>query len=392
MNLFIDKLVSEEPYKIIISNKSDKSNEFNKIVISKIVLKDTPMYQIEKFTDTQAFHINISICDLETTIVEYMANSYKQLNAFTTKHEYSLKISKKGKLLTNIKKNTSIKNISNSTTVDTVKKHNKDKNYLLKEGTIIPPLVDLGVFTKDGQIVKSKYDKYKQINKFIEIVEDSLKNYTSKTIKIIDFGCGKSYLTFILYYYLVEIKKMDVQITGLDLKAKVIDKCNDIAKKYGYKNLVFKLGNINSYKHPTDVDMVVTLHACDTATDYALFNAVCWNASIILSVPCCQHEVNSQIKTDNMSLITRYGIIKERTSALLTDAIRANLLEYKDYKTHVLEFIDIDHSPKNILLKAVKNKNITISHKKTLLKEVENVIDEFNLSPTLYNLLIKQES
>jgi SAM-dependent methyltransferase len=390
MNLFIDKLVSEEPYKIIISNKSDKSNEFNKIVISKIVLKDTPMYQIEKFTDTQAFHINISICDLETTLVEYMANSYKQLNAFTTKHEYSLKVSKKGKLLTNIKKNTSIKNISDSTAVDTVKNHNKDKNYLLKEGTIIPPLVDLGVFTKDGQIVKSKYDKYKQINKFIEIVEDSLKNYTSKTIKIIDFGCGKSYLTFILYYYLVEIKKMDVQITGLDLKAKVIDKCNDIAKKYGYKNLVFKLGNINSYKHPTDVDMVVTLHACDTATDYALFNAVCWNASIILSVPCCQHEVNSQIKTDNMSLITRYGIIKERTSALLTDAIRANLLEYKDYKTQVLEFIDIDHSPKNILLKAVKNNNITKSHKKTLLKEVENVIDEFNLSPTLYNLLIKQ--
>ena len=389
MNIFIDKLVNDDPYKIIISNKSDKSNEFNKIIISKIMLRDTPMYQIEKFTDTQAFHINISINDLESTLVEYIPNSYKQLNAFTNKYEYSLKVSKKGKILTNIKKNTSINLAANTKDNKQVKSHNKEKNYLLKEGTIIPPLVDLGIFTKNGEIVKSKYDKYKQINKFIEIVEDSLKNYSSRTIKIIDFGCGKSYLTFILYYYLVEIKKMDVQITGLDLKAKVIDKCNDIAKKYGYKNLIFKLGNINSYKHPTDVDMVVTLHACDTATDYALFNAICWNASIILSVPCCQHEINSQIKSDKMSLITRYGIIKERTSALLTDAIRANLLEYKDYKTQVLEFIDIDHSPKNILLRAVKTKNITASHKKVLLQEVENIIEEFNLEPTLYKLLIK---
>ena len=159
-----------------------------------------------------------------------------------------------------------------------------------------------------------------------------------------------------------------------------------IAKKYGYTNLKFKLGNINSYKHPTDVDMVVTLHACDTATDYALFNAICWNAQIILSVPCCQHEVNKQIKSDNAKLITRYGIIKERTSALLTDAIRANMLEYCGYKTQILEFIDIDHSPKNLLIRAVKS-HISDKTKNEVLKEVNQIINDFNLNPTLVDLI-----
>ena len=385
MNLFIERIIKEKPYKIILNNKSNKENEFNKIVITAKFLKNSPIYQIEKFTDTQAFHININYNDLENVLIEYMTNSYRKLHAFTEKHEFSLKISKKGKILTNITKNNSF----SKSQIDKTSNHNKEKNYLLKEGTIIPPLIDLGIFTTKGEIVKSKYDKYKQINKFIEIVEDSLKNYSSKTIKIIDFGCGKSYLTFILYYYLVEIKHMDVYITGLDLKSKVIDKCNSIAKKYGYTNLEFKLGNINSYKHPTDVDMVVTLHACDTATDYALFNAICWNASIILSVPCCQHEINSQIKSSNYSLFTRYGIIKERMSSLITDAIRANLLEYMDYKTQLLEFIDIDHSPKNILIRGIKSKNITKAHKQKLLKEINTVIEEYSLTPTLYKLLIE---
>ena len=382
MDLFINKLVEAKPYKVIISNKKDKENEFNKIIITLKLIKNTPMYQIEKFTDTQAFHININETDLENAIYEYLNGQYKQLNAWSEDFEFSLKITKKGKPLTNIKKNTSTSKDKPSCSMT----HNTTKNYLLKEGTYIPPLVDLGVFTKEGKIVNSKYDKYKQINKFIEIVEDSLKNYKSKTINIIDFGCGKSYLTFVLYYYLVEIKQMDVHITGLDLKAKVIDNCNKIAKKYGYSNLEFKLGNINSYKHPTDVDMVVTLHACDTATDYALFNAICWNAQIILSVPCCQHEINKQMKASNAKLITRYGIIKERTAALMTDAIRANMLEYCDYKTQILEFIDIEHSPKNLLIRAIKG-SVSDERKQELLNEVNTIIKEFNLEPTIVKLL-----
>ena len=382
MDLFINKLVEAKPYKVIISNKTDKENEFNKIVITLKLIKNTPMYQIEKFTDTQAFHININETDLENAIYEYLNGQYKQLNAWSEDFEFSLKITKKGKPLTNIKKNTSASKDKPSCSMT----HNTAKNYLLKEGTYIPPLVDLGVFTKEGKIVNSKYDKYKQINKFIEIVEDSLKNYKSKTINIIDFGCGKSYLTFVLYYYLVEIKQMDVHITGLDLKSKVIDNCNKIAKKYGYSNLEFKLGNINSYKHPTDVDMVVTLHACDTATDYALFNAICWNAQIILSVPCCQHEINKQMKASNAKLITRYGIIKERTAALMTDAIRANMLEYCGYKTQILEFIDIEHSPKNLLIRAIKG-SVSDKRKQELLNEVNTIIKEFNLEPTIVKLL-----
>ena len=382
MDLFINKLVEAKPYKVIISNKTDKENEFNKIVIALKLIKNTPMYQIEKFTDTQAFHININEADLENAITEYLNGQYKQLNAWSEDFEFSLKISKKGKPLTNIKKNTSTSKDKPSCSMT----HNTTKNYILKEGSYIPPLVDLGVFTKEGKIVNSKYDKYKQINKFIEIVEDSLKNYKSKTINIIDFGYGKSYLTFVLYYYLVEIKQMNVHITGLDLKAKVIDNCNKIAAKYGYSNLEFKLGNINSYKHPTDVDMVVTLHACDTATDYALFNAICWNAQIILSVPCCQHELNKQMNPSNAKLLTRYGIIKERTAALMTDAIRANMLEYCGYKTQILEFIDIEHSPKNLLIRAIKG-SVSEKKKKELLDEVNTIIKEFNLKPTIIELL-----
>lgn len=380
METFIEKLIADKPIKIILSNKASKENEFNKVVITKKVIKNKPMYQIEKFTDTQAFHININEADLKNILSEYIDIQYKQLNAWGEEYEFNLKITKKGKVLTNIK----MYSPSNKSICATT--HNTKKNYILKEGSYIPPLVDLGVFTKEGKIVNSKYDKYKQINKFIEIVEDSLKNYKSETIRIIDFGCGKSYLTFVLYYYLVEIKKLNVHITGLDLKEKVIKNCNEIAKKYGYTNLKFKLGNINSYKHPTDVDMVVTLHACDTATDYALFNAICWNAQIILSVPCCQHEVNKQIKSDNAKLITRYGIIKERTSALLTDAIRANMLEYCGYKTQILEFIDIDHSPKNLLIRAIKS-HISDKTKNEVLKEVNQIINDFNLNPTLVDLI-----
>ncbi|MBE5935684.1 MAG: SAM-dependent methyltransferase [Lachnospiraceae bacterium] len=381
MDLFIDKLISEQPYKIILSNKTNKDNEFNKIIITSKIIKGISMYQIEKFTGTQAFHININSTELENVLYQYIPNDYKQLNGFSNNFEFNLKVTKKGKFLTNIKKNTAVE-LTNNTSA-----HNKEKNYILKEGTLIQPLIDLGVFTKEGKIVRTMYDKYKQINKFIEIVEDALKDYKSDTIRIIDFGCGKSYLTFIMYYYLVELKHMNVHITGLDLKEKVIDKCNSIAKKYNYKNLTFKLGNINSYKHPTDVDMVVTLHACDTATDYALYNAICWNAKIILSVPCCQHEINNTMKANTATLLTRYGIIKERTAALMTDAIRANLLEYMGYKTSVLEFIDIEHSPKNILLRGVKKGSISDKKKQQLLKEIKVITKEFNINPTLLKLL-----
>lgn len=376
--LNIEKITNDNILKIVISNKIKNENKYKKI---NIVLKEKnskEYYQIEKYTDKQVFHENIEKEQLKNILAELINGNYKQVNAWSEAYIYELKISKKGKV--NLKKSRS----ANNNVVS--KKHNNDKNYILKEGNLIRPLIDLGVFTKEGKVVHSMYDKYKQINRFIEIIDDEIKDKDYKKLTILDFGCGKSYLTFVLYYYFTEIRQIDVKMIGLDLKEDVINKCNKIAKLYNYHNLHFELGDINGFKYNNKVDMVITLHACDTATDYALYNAIKWNAKNIFSVPCCQHELNGQMHSDDLSIITKYGIIKERVAALLTDSIRGNLLEYMGYKTQILEFIDIEHSPKNILIRAVKS-NISQTKKDKALKEVENVISEFNVMPTLYKLL-----
>lgn len=247
----------------------------------------------------------------------------------------------------------------------------------------------MGVFTKDGKIINSMYDKYRQINKFLQFIDEAIDKANLNKLNIVDFGCGKSYLTFVVYYYLTFVKGIDVTMTGLDLKEDVIAKCQKTAKQYGYDKLSFKVGDVAVYESNEPVDMVITLHACDTATDYALYHAIRWNTKIIISVPCCQHELNSQIESDDFSIFTRYGLLKERTASIMTDAIRGNLLEYSGYKTQILEFIDFTHTPKNLLIRAVKSK-IPAEHKEKLLNEVENLISEYHLSPTLYNLLIKK--
>ena len=225
--------------------------------------------------------------------------------------------------------------------------------------------------------------KFRQINRFLEFIKD-IESYlpNDRPIHIIDFGCGKSYLTFAVYHYLHNILKKDIYIHGLDLKEQVIIDCNSLAKKLNYDNLFFEIGDISTYNCPYDVDVVMTLHACDTATDYALYNAIKWNAKVILSVPCCQHELNKQIKNDDFSSIFKYGIIQERTSSLFTDALRANILELQGYRTQILEFIDIEHTPKNLLIRAIK----TGSPKKDWTK-VDNFVEKFSIDPTLYRLL-----
>lgn len=380
MNTIADALASvfaADLTRIILSKPRGKTAEYKKLTITQ----KTGGYQVEKLTDKQVFHQNIG----KEEALEYCASSlysaYQQLNAWSAEYEYTVLVSRQGKV--SVKKSAGCKAGPVAST-----EHNRKKNYILREGESIPPLVDMGIFTKEGKVVRPMYDKFKQINRFIELIDDSIDGQNLQRLNVIDFGCGKSYLTFVLYYYFTQIKNIPVNIIGLDLKADVIEKCNETARRYGYNNLRFELGDINGYRCDLPVDLVITLHACDTATDYALYNAVEWGAKMIFSVPCCQHEANAQMRSEGLALFTRYGIVQERVAALVTDAMRGNLLEACGYKTQILEFIDAAHTPKNLLLRAVK-RPVSAASKKKALSEVESAMREFNLKPTFYTLLEK---
>lgn len=371
----INEVFSYDIEKVVLSN--GKIEEYKKYVITRKVNG----FQVEKFTDKQAFHENIDEQILRDYCISAMESGFKQFNAWNQGQEYEIKLSKKGKVFSSTRKSL--------TELKLNKTNNKKKSYYLEEGTIIPPLVDMGIFTKDGKIVVSMYDKYRQINKFIQFIDESIDKAGLKSVNIVDFGCGKSYLTFVVYYYLTFIKQIDVTMTGLDLKADVIAKCQETANKYGYDRLSFQVGDVAEYESEKPVDMVITLHACDTATDYALYHAIRWGSRIIISVPCCQHELNNQIQSENLNILTRYGLLKERTAAIMTDAIRGNLLEYSGYKTQLLEFIDFSHTPKNLLIRGVKS-NISKEHREKMLSEVKSLMEEFNLKPTLYKLIFDE--
>ena len=374
----VKELIGLSPVKIIISNAITKTQEIKKIQIEK----KEKYYQIAEFTEKQVFHKNVDEKEMERVCVASLNENFLQLNAWAVSSEAQVKLTRKRKVFFDVKK------ADNKKMAEEVKTNNRKKNYILEEGSVIEPLVDMGIFNKEGKIVNSMYDKYKQINRFIEIIDDELKKKIITHLNIIDFGCGKSYLTFIVYYYLTTIKKIKVNIIGLDLKEDVIKKCNKAAEKYGYENLSFELGDINGYNAPFKVDMVITLHACDMATDFALYNAVNWGANYIFSVPCCQHELNSQIKSEKFSLMTRYGIIKERFSALVTDAIRGNLLEYMGYNVNLLEFVDLSHTPKNILIRAVKNPNKAKEVKDKAMDEACRMMEEYGFSQALYRMIV----
>ena len=376
INEIIDEIFLAGPVRIIISKPADKEAEFRKITITA----KKSGYQIEKLTQKQAFHENVLFAQadiLKKRCAEWLTGEYAQLNAWSEGQEFAVMVSKKGRVSMTRKRTKDFR--PEKITAE----HNRKKEYIFNEGDYIEPMVDMGILTKEGKIVRSMYDKFKQINRFAEIIDDVIKDKNYKHLNIVDFGCGKSYLTFILYYYFTEVKKLDITMTGLDLKADVIEKCNAAAKKYGYDRLKFEVGDINGYKSDIPVNMVITLHACDTATDYALFNAINWDADMIFSVPCCQHELNKQMESEKYSILTKYGLVRERTAALMTDAIRASLLEYCGYKTQLMEFVDFAHTPKNILIRAEK----TGVRRSESLEEVERLIDEFKFEPTLYRLL-----
>ncbi len=366
----------EEVIKISISSPFSKDEEFNKMTIRPVIIKKQNCFQAERFKNNQVFHLNMSESEF-SAFLEEIFKKYAQIAVFKSGETITFSVGKNGKIKKSKSKNNLHQKSKNA-------ENNRQKEYIFNEGENIPALVDLGVFTPDFKIVNSKYDKFKQINRFIEIVNDAFTNDTNENITILDFGCGKSYLTFIIYHYFAEVKKKNVKIIGYDLKKDVVENCNKIAEKYGYNNLKFVVSDVTKDTlYDEHIDMVISLHACDTATDFALNYAISKNVKHIFSVPCCQHEVNKTIKKGgDFDILLKHGLIKERMSALLTDSIRAGILEDMGYSVDVLEFVDFSHSPKNIMLRAKKTKNVSDKNR----KQIAELQEKYGFTQTLYDL------
>ena len=387
----LENYLDEKLVQIILSNPRTKDGS-KKIQIRPMLIKGQLIFQASEYKNNQVFHHNLTREDVAAQVAQWM-EQMRQLELEHQQGKVHALVSKKGKVTVK----TSKQHACVEKKVDL--SHNRAKKYILDPEVKVPFLVDLGVQTKEGKIVNSRYDKFRQINRFLEFIEDILPALPKdREAVILDFGCGKSYLTFAMYYYLHELKKYDVRIIGLDLKKDVIAHCNQLKDDYGYEKLTFLTGDIADYEGVNQVDMVVTLHACDTATDYALNKAVNWGAKVILSVPCCQHEVNGQIENELLQPVLKYGLLKERMSAIFTDAIRANLLEEAEYQVQILEFIDMEHTPKNILIRGVKMDKGTGKTsgqgKKTASGkqgDVHQLIEELHVHPTL-DVLRKKET
>lgn len=392
----------------IFSNPQSKAQAVSKRKVRPVLLKGTLCFQVSSYEGKQVKHENLNADEATKKALEWMQEEFKQLEVHNEESSLICLTNKKGTLTMKVKKNAAAAENCKAPTVSgmgvsdkTAKQtksesidiekfaHNRKKKYLLPDNEAVPFLVDLGVQTREGKIINSAYDKFKQINRFLEFIEDILPVLESKEkIRILDFGCGKSYLTFAIYHYLHEICGKEIEITGLDLKADVIANCNKLAVKYGYCNLKFEVGDIKDYEAYKDVDLVVTLHACDTATDYALYKAIRWNAKAILSVPCCHHEVNRQVKAAELVPMLEYGIVKDRFAALATDSLRAMILKQYGYETQLLEFIDMTHTPKNLLIRAVKKNGFVPAGKLGQLQAQEAEFSSFlGVHTTLQTLL-----
>lgn len=374
----LDICISDKLIDMVISGQKNKSEDKAvKVRIRPVILKNEIEYQVSEFVGRKVLHSNHSAADVKKKIIDYMTEDFKQAQINMTDAAATILSSKSKTLTCKYKKAGQLK-------VQRDLSHNRTKKYIIQEGKPVAFMIDLGVMGQDGKIIRTRYDKFRQINRFLEYIEDILpKLDKERELTIIDFGCGKSYLTFAMYYYLKELKGYNIRIIGLDLKADVIEHCNELRTRYGYDKLDFYVGDIATYKDVDKVDMVVTLHACDTATDYALAKAVKWGAEVVLSVPCCQHEANRTIKSDILSPVMDYGILKERMAAIVTDAARAKLLTANGYDTQILEFIDMEHTPKNLLIRAVKSSKEDISAR----EKTKDMLEALNLELTIDKLI-----
>ena len=374
----LDICINDKLIDMVISGQKNKSEDKAvKVRIRPVILKNEIEYQVSEFVGRKVLHSNHSADDVKKKIINYMTEDFKQAQINMTDAAATI-LSSKSKTLTCKYKTAGQLKVQRDLS------HNRTKKYIIQEGKPVAFMIDLGVMGQDGKIIRTRYDKFRQINRFLEYIEDILpKLDKERELTIIDFGCGKSYLTFAMYYYLKELKGYNIRIIGLDLKADVIEHCNELRTRYGYDKLDFYVGDIATYKDVDKVDMVVTLHACDTATDYALAKAVKWGAEVILSVPCCQHEANRTIKSDILSPVMEYGILKERMAAIVTDAARAKLLTANGYDTQILEFTDMEHTPKNLLIRAVKSGKEDLSAR----EKTKEMLEALNLELTIDKLI-----
>lgn len=402
----ITKLVIDERAQTIKVTASDpqRTGEYKKIVVRPVEIKGKKMWQAERFKGAQVFHLNLKSEELSAYFDREIIPLFAQISVCLTDCTTTYFL-KNGKIV----RRKSTADVKREKTGET---HNREKEFVLGEGEPVPALVDLGIFTPDFKVVKGMYDKYRQINRFIETVDDCFKNYVPKEMTVLDFGCGKSYLTFILYYYFTKIRKINAKIIGYDLKADVVEKCNEIAKSYGYNNLTFVRSDVTKdVLYDEKIDMIVSLHACDVATDYALDYAIKHKVKYIFSVPCCQHEINLSIKnsesptgadgsdgidrscgntangSNDFAPLLKYGLIKERFSAMLTDSIRACVLEDFGYDVDVVEFVGFESTPKNLMIRAILKKRPDRANRESLLKLKE----KYGFEQTLLRLTAPKE-
>jgi len=376
--LFEETFVNDKPIKAVFSAKRRKSLEYNKVTIRPVMAGGEIRYQAEYTYDKKVTHNNFARADSVDFCMELM-NEFKQVNIFTNEQDIQVLASKVDKPHISRKKAT-------LTCQNFV--HNRTKQYVIPDGVPCDFLIRLGVMDKAGKVIPKHYSKFRQINRYLEIVEDVfpyLPDKGDKPLKIIDFGCGKAYLTFAIYHYLKVLKGRNVEIIGLDLKKDVIEFCNKVAEDLGYDELKFLMGDIADYTSD-NADMVVTLHACDTATDYALMNAVAWGTQVILSVPCCQHELFSQIKNDVHQPMLKHGILKDRLTEYLTDGLRGLKLESKGYSVAMIEFTSLEHTARNIMIKAVKRRKEDKELCQRAQKQYEELRDFYQVKPTIDKL------
>jgi len=350
--VLINQIVSENVLKGTLSGvRKGIARTYQKVTLKPITLKGALCYHISYYEEPKVKHENIPADTLSAWLEDHIGHYFKQAVLYTEKQDYQLLISKKGKV-------TVIKHPPSMAAEEIALTHNRKKQYILEEGRPIDFLVKLGVMDENGRVFKKKYDKFRQLNKYLEFVDDAMHAFSNdgndgeRPLTIIDFGCGKAYLTFALYYYLVKRCDKHVKIIGLDLKEDVILFCNEIAEVLGYVGLRFEKGDIKDFQYQDAVDMVVSLHACDTATDAAIGKAVSWGAKVIFAVPCCQHELFNQIQNNDQRALLAHGVIKDKLITLITDTLRAQALEVVGYDVQMLEFIDLSHTPKNILIRA----------------------------------------